>query len=73
MKPALPAALALALSACSAADISGVYYDTPAAQSATLRFLGGYSMHAPTPGSARQLVHQRIEALPDGATGGGGE
>lgn len=59
--------LPLALAAC-AADISGVYYDTPAAQSATLRFVGGYSMHAPTPGSARQLVHQRLEALPDGST-----
>ena len=64
--------LPLALSAC-AGEISGVRHD-PGARAgeivgATFVFKNGYSM-APelNAGSARRMAHERVEALPDGAT-----
>lgn len=78
VKRILPAlALALPLGACGAADISGIYYDRAASSGAAAGeivgaravFIGGYSMSPElNPGSARRLVHERIAALPDGAT-----
>lgn len=68
LAPLLP----LALAAC-ADSVSGVYH-TPGQRAgevvgASFTFKNGYSM-APelNAGSARRMAHERVEALPDGAT-----